>query len=223
MSPPMPHYCMGMAPNLIPEDRTDKNGVTSRRWVKPSVDGTPAAVMPRPVSSSSPQAQAKRIGNEVRVILRDSVDEGEVQWWNHADWGYFRALIQDGEVEALITIKRMASEDIATCKPGQIGLVARQLREHGIENASDLINVETIELREKLISAIDSHGRETGEPYLSSHDDAAGVYLMAFTDPDDVAAIADVVKQRGLMPADDLRGLMEQMGKISSPLVDGAI
>jgi hypothetical protein len=179
--------------------------------------------MPRPASRSSPEAQAKRIGNEVRAILLDSAEEDEVQWWSHSDWGYFRALIQDGEVEALLAVKKLASEDLLTCKPGRIGHIARQLREHGIENASDLITVETMDLREKLISAIDARGRESGEPYLSSHDDAAGVYLMAFTDPDDVEAIADVVRQRGLMPADDIRGLMEQMGKVSTPLVDGAI
>lgn len=210
-----------MASNLVRKQIIDKNGVSSTRWVKPdsSISSTPK--MPR-LFSPSPKAEAKRIGSEIREYLYKTDLSDRSNTWSHNDFGHFRALIEEGDVEPLRVIQKLLPLD-STYLPGHVGFVFGQLRRHGVENLSELVTEETLDAREALVKALDKHGMKNGIPYLSEREGSEDVYLMAFTDTEDVQRIITIISERGLMLPDEIRGILSNMNESPVPLQKGTL
>lgn len=210
-----------MASNLVRKQIIDKNGVSSTRWVKPDSSISSPPKVPR-LFSPSPKAEAKRIGSEIRAYLNETDLSDRSNTWSHNDFGHFRSLVEEGDVEPLRVIQKLLPLD-SSYRPGHVGFVFRQLRRHGIENLSELVTEETLDAREALVKALDKHGMKNGIPYLSEREGSEDVYLMAFTDTDDVRRITNIIGERGLMPPDEIRGILSQMDEHTAPLQKGVL
>jgi hypothetical protein len=211
-----------MASNLVRKQITDKNGVSSTRWVKPESSGSSTTRVPLPFSSPSPAAEAKRIGKEIRKYLSETDLSGRSNTWSHNDFSHFRALIEEGDHSSLRVIQEMLPLD-SPYGPGDVGLAVRQLGRKGHENPAALVNEATLDARDNLIKAIDLHGAKKGIPYLSEREGSENVYLMAFTDTEDVPRIATIISERGMMSPEEIRGVLAQMDANPVPLQKGVL
>lgn len=77
------HYSRSMNPNLVPEVRTDKNGVSSTRWVKPAQGGTGKVTgLPAPIGfkvADKPSTELLKSAADLYVteIESDMLDDSE--------------------------------------------------------------------------------------------------------------------------------------------------
>jgi hypothetical protein len=213
-----------MTSNLVPKPITDKNGVSSTRWVKPDSTASSATRMPVPKLAFSRRAEAERLGKEIMatVLQKQRNNPRFHVYWPDEDYDYLDRLVAEGRYEVLAVVQQELEKD-SFYSPSRVGFVFWQLKRRGFKNVAELVNEETLEARKALVLALNVYGMKNGIPHLSARDDSEDVYQMAFTDLEDVPLILDIIKDRGVMAPERYRALLSEMRKDSFPLGRGML
>jgi hypothetical protein len=213
-----------MTSNLVPKPITDKNGVSSTRWVKPDSTASSATRMPVPKLAFSRRAEAERLGKEIMatVLQKQRNNPRFHVYWPDEDYDYLDRLVAEGRYEVLAVVQQELEKD-SFYGPSRVGFVFWQLKRRGFKNVAELVNEETLEARKALVLALNVYGMKNGIPHLSARDDSEDVYQMAFTDLEDVPLILDIIKDRGVMAPERYRALLSEMRKDSFPLGRGML
>lgn len=212
-----------MASNLVRKQITDKNGVTSSRWVRADQSATTGSKLPPPPSASSPKDEAVRISAEIGKRLSAMERAGErVDWWED-DLTHLRILTDTADVDSLRVLQRHLSHGMFS-NPEHIGQITRELQRSGIDHPYELMTDEALAARGAIKVAIENWGLETlGVPYLSEQPRSQEVRLMAFTDAKDAPRLVDIIKERGLLSPEGYRAILNEMNDIATPLGRGTL
>lgn len=114
-----------MASNLVRKQITDKNGVSSTRWVKPELASAGASKIPAPSVTMSGSEEAKRIGDEIRLCVEGSDHNHR---WNENHFEQLKVLVEKNDVDSLRVVQRMLPLN-HNYMPGTIRFFVDQLRE----------------------------------------------------------------------------------------------
>lgn len=206
-----------MASNLVRKQITDKNGVSSTRWVKPESASAGASKIPAPSVTLSGSEEAKRIGDEIRSCVEDH------HRWNENHFEQLKALVEKNDVDSLKVVQRMLPLN-HNYMPGTIRFFVDQLRSKGHGNSIELVTEESLRGRELLMDALHEYGKKRGIPFFGSRSEASmEVCLMAFTDTQDTLNIVSLISERGLMSPDEIRGILSNMNESPVPLQKGTL
>lgn len=171
----------------------------------------------------SRKSEAECIADEIKQAMTDDGIQLAGYVWRAHDFENLRNLVDRGEVEALTVLRRVLLPLHALFTPGLIGAMVKNIRRQGVENAGELITRETVTEWARMIDAINEYGRSMGVMQLTDDEKAQEVMLLAFTDPEIVDEVIGLVSERGLLPAETIRGLVAERRNSVAVLTDGCL
>lgn len=168
-------------------------------------------------------SEAERIAAEIKLAMaEDDAQLGGYAWRTH-DFENLRNLVYANEIEALTVLRRVLLPRHELFTPGLIGAMVKNHRRQGVENAGELITRETVAEWRRMLDAINEYGRLTGVLQLSDEELAQEVLLLVFTDPEIASEAISLVHERGLLPAETIRGLVVERRSSAAALTVGCL
>lgn len=200
--------------DLVPEHRTDKNGVLSTKWVRPAqFTDTPSVSFPVP-AVADPQSEIKRLSAEIMSHYKAAnfgenffrINEREIE-----------QIATEGKIELLTVIAKVTVEEPISVS--QIIIHLGEMKDAGIENLEEQITAARIASYNQVWAVLN----ERGSKERMNGNDWEVLRLILTADEDDRAVLEDIVVKRGATSQAEVLEMFALMKIVEQPLVSGAL
>jgi hypothetical protein len=171
----------------------------------------------------SGREEVERLADEIKQAMVEDGTQLVSYAWRAHDFENLRNLVDGNQVEALAVLRRVMMPLHELFTPGLMGAMVKNIRRQGVENAGALITRETVTEWNRMLDSINEYGRSMGAIQLSDDERSQEVLLMAFTDPEITSEVIGLVSERGLLPAETIRGLVAERKGKAQALREGAL
>lgn len=169
------------------------------------------------------RGEAKRIAAEIQQSVVGASGNSSPYGWKEYEWESLRQFAKANDIEVLEAIQRNLLPLQPPYTPGFIGLIVTNIRGQGIENAGELVTRESIVGWARMFNSINEYAQSIGLESLTNDEQAQKMLVLAFTDPEIADEVTALVCERGLMPAEAIRGLVIERRVSVTALHEGAL
>jgi hypothetical protein len=200
--------------DLVPEHRTDKNGVLSTKWVRPA-QFTDAVSVSFPVPAiTDPQNEIKRLSDD---IIRSYKAAGFGENFARINERAVQRVVDTGNLSLLAAIAKVTAD-----KPMSVNQIIshlEEMRDAGIDNPESQITAARITSYNKVWSVLND---------LDAKDRMSGgnwevLQLILVADDDDRDVLEDIVVKRGATSHDEVLAMFTLLKGTEQPLAAGTL
>lgn len=200
--------------DLVPERRTDKNGVLSTKWVRPAqFTDTPSVAFPVPAVTDS-QSEIKRLSAEIMSHYKAAnfgenffrINEREIE-----------QIATEGKVDLLTVIAKVTVDEPVSVS--QIIIHLGEMIDAGIENPEDQITAARIASYNQVWAVLDE--RNSKDRMNGNNWDV--LRLILTSNDDDREMLEAIVVKRGATSHEDVLAALVLMKGNVQPLRVGAL
>lgn len=208
-----------MTNNLVIQTRVDKNGVTTRRWVRPATEPEAGArSLPAPVTPTTSSAVKMTTTDVLMTEILMAIHDGRADSNARTDRSDLRVLARDTNIAELSAIAKVFPKS----NNGILAIrnIYQKMVEVGIERPEEAISVEFVDayihLRMKVV--MNAHHSD------AELDDGEDLLKLVFaSSEEDRLRLDEIIESRKMFEFEGIRDVLHESKRILPALSEGAL